>query len=145
MDYKELSERLKCPQIRECPINEKIPSCRQCQNGINKQAATAITDLLDRAEAAEARCKRLEEARERANEAAHKWEGRCKILETRLETAEKMVKEYQDVIVPGYRERAEKAEKEIERLKDIMRDHGIMVIPSKYPGCKSEWNLPSKR
>ena len=105
----------------------------------------SIMELLDRAEAAEARCKRLEEARERANEAAHKWEGRCKILETLLETAEKMVKEYQDDLIPGYRERAERAEKEIERLKDIMRDHGIMVIPSKYPGCKSEWNLPSKR
>ena len=42
-------------------------------------------------------------------------------------------------------ERAEKAEKEIERLKDIMRDRGVMVIPSKYPGCKSEWNLPRHR
>lgn len=40
--------------------------------------------------------------------------------------------------------RAEKAEREVERLKGIMRSEGIMVIPSKYPGCKSEWNL-SKR
>lgn len=39
-------------------------------------------------------------------------------------------------------ERAEKAEREVERLKGIMRSEGIMVIPSKYPGCKSEWNLP---
>lgn len=38
--------------------------------------------------------------------------------------------------------RAEKAEREVERLKGIMRSEGIMVIPSKYPGCKSEWNLP---
>lgn len=49
-----------------------------------KQAATAITDLLARAEAAEARCK----------------------------TLEKMVMEYQDEIVPRYREWAEKAERE---------------------------------
>lgn len=48
------------------------------------KAAKAITDLLSRAEAAEARCK----------------------------TLEKMVREYQDEIVPGYRERAEKAEME---------------------------------
>lgn len=46
--------------------------------------ATAITDLIARAEAADARCK----------------------------TLEKMVREYQDVIVPGYREWAEKAEME---------------------------------
>lgn len=48
------------------------------------KAANAITDLLERAEVAETRCK----------------------------TLEKMVREYQDVIVPGYRERAEKAERE---------------------------------
>ena len=40
--------------------------------------------------------------------------------------------------------RAEKAEREIERLKRIMRSEGIVVIPSKYTGCKSEWNLPRK-
>lgn len=52
--------------------------------GTNRKAATAIIDLLSRAEVAEARCKAFE----------------------------KMVREYQDVIVPGYRERAEKAERE---------------------------------
>ena len=116
MDYKKLAADL----LSGCEEN-----CADCEYAgdsefectIAQLAATAITELLARVEAAEARC----------------------------ETLEKMVKEYQDVIVPGYRERAEKAEKEIERLKDIMRDHGIMVIPSKYPGCKSEWNLPSKR
>lgn len=64
--------------------------------GTNRKAAAAITDLLARAEAAEARC----------------------------ETLEKMVREYQDVIVPGYRERAEKAEMErddaISDLETIM-------------------------
>lgn len=84
MDYKELVERLKCPQIRECPIKGKQTSCGKCQKDINKQAANAITDLLSRAEAAEALCA----------------------------TLEKMVKKYQDIIVPGYRERAEKAERE---------------------------------
>lgn len=48
------------------------------------QAADAILLLLKRADAAEARCK----------------------------TLEKMVREYQDEIVPGYREREEKAERE---------------------------------
>lgn len=31
---------------------------------------------------------------------------------------------------------------ELERMKGIMRYNGIMVIPSKYPGGRSEWNIP---
>lgn len=27
---------------------------------------------------------------------------------------------------------------EVERMKKIMRENGIMVIPSKYPGCQAE-------
>ena len=34
---------------------------------------------------------------------------------------------------------------ELERRKKIMREHGIMVIPSKYPGVRSEWNIPKPR
>lgn len=93
MDYKELLEQ------------QELNSPEEACDWMNR-ADEAIRELV-------ARCKRLDEARKRANEAAHQWEGRCKILETRLETAEKMVKEYQDVIVPGYRERAEKAEREL--------------------------------
>lgn len=37
---------------------------------------------------------------------------RAESAEARAETLEKMVKEYQEVIVPGYREKAEKAERE---------------------------------
>lgn len=52
--------------------------------GTNQKAATAIIDLLSRAEVAEARCKAFE----------------------------KMVREYRDEIVPRYMEMAEKAERE---------------------------------
>lgn len=31
---------------------------------------------------------------------------------------------------------------ELERMKSIMREHGIMVIPSAIPGGKSSWNIP---
>lgn len=31
---------------------------------------------------------------------------------------------------------------ELERMKKIMRENGIMVIPSKYPGGPAEWNIP---
>ena len=42
---------------------------------------------------------------------------RAKSAEVRAETIEKMVKEYQDEIVQGYREQAEKAERERDELK----------------------------
>lgn len=54
---------------------------------------------------------------------------RAKSAEVRAETLEKMVKEYQDEIIPGYREQAEKAEKEREEAtKDCAvakRNHEI--------------------
>ena len=39
----------------------------------------------------------------------------------------------------------ERLRAELERMKKIMRDNGIMVIPSKYPGGRSEWNIPKPR
>lgn len=39
----------------------------------------------------------------------------------------------------------EKLWAELERMKGIMRYNGIMVIPSKYPGGRSEWNIPKPR
>lgn len=83
---------------------------RKCIPRMTEDAAAAITDLLARAEAAEkelewknmvieaaerrfteaeAKCKRLDESRERANESAHMWESRCKMLEERAEKAER--------------------------------------------------------
>lgn len=40
---------------------------------------------------------------------------------------------------------APKLRAELERMKEIMRYNGIMVIPSKYPGGRSEWNIPKPR
>ena len=104
MDYKKLIKSLDCDgsgirqdvdgcSNRRCKYRDADGACnlaRMCSD-----ASTAITALLERAEAAEARCK----------------------------TLEKMVREYQDEIVPGYRERAEKAEREtvaaIKELDDV--------------------------
>ena len=33
------------------------------------------------------------------------------------------------------------AVEEVKRLKAVMRDEGIVVIPPKYPWEKSEWNV----
>lgn len=85
-----------------------------------RQASKSITDLLARAEAAEASC----------------------------ETLEKVVKEYQDTIVPGYREQSEKAEKErdaavkcIDEIEDALNFKRISAIGlriSEYCGQKEE-------
>lgn len=39
----------------------------------------------------------------------------------------------------------ERLQAELERMKKIMREDGIMVIPSKYPGGPAEWNIPKPR
>ena len=39
----------------------------------------------------------------------------------------------------------ERLRAELERMKRIMRDNGIMTIPSKYPGGPAEWNIPKPR
>ena len=93
MDYKKLIKSLDCDGYgisqdmdgcsnRRCKYRDTDGACNIVS--ICLDASKAITDLLERAEVAEARCKALE----------------------------KMVREYQDEIVPGYRERAEKAEME---------------------------------
>ncbi len=67
----------------------------------------AINDLLARAEAAEVRC----------------------------ETLEKMVKEYQETIVPGYRERAERAEEIASDLCDDFTDFVTGGVHNAAPYC----------
>lgn len=34
---------------------------------------------------------------------------------------------------------------ESERMKKIMRENGIMVIPSEYPGSTEKWNIQKPR
>lgn len=93
MDYKKLIKALKCDGYgisqdmdgcsnRRCKYRDTDGACNIVS--ICLDASKAIIDLLSRAEVTEARCKAFE----------------------------KMVREYQDVIVPWYRERAEKDERE---------------------------------
>ena len=80
MDYKELVDRLKSPTWQDLEDPD---------SSLLTDAATAITDLMARAEAAEDRCDRLEEARENANEACAKWEGMYHMAMERAEKAER--------------------------------------------------------
>lgn len=63
-----------------------------------EKAANAITDLLVENQS--------------LRNAANGFKARAEVAEARCKALEKMVKEYQDVIVPWYRERAEKDERE---------------------------------
>lgn len=74
------------------------------------RGAESIADLMARAEAAEARC----------------------------ETLEKMVKEYQDTIVPGYRERAEKAAEIASDLCDDFTDFVTGGVHNAAPYCANK-------
>lgn len=65
---------------------------------------------------------------------------------------EKLREKIEDARLEGYAkglgemsEENEKLRAELERMKGIMRYNGIMVIPSKYPGGRSEWNIPKPR
>ena len=86
MEYKKMAHKLRHRYLDSLG-HEVLQNPKDVYNDCN-QAATAITDLLARAETAEARCKRLEEARENANEAAAKWEGMYHMAEARAEKAE---------------------------------------------------------
>ena len=115
MDYKKLIKALNCDGYgigqdmdgclnRRCEYRDTDGACnivRMCLD-----ASKAITDLLARAEAAEARCK----------------------------TLEKMVREYQDEIVPGYRERAEKAERERDEAREVICTR-CSVLPCRGNEC----------
>lgn len=104
MDYKKLAIRLKCPKVRECPIEGEIPSCQKCQYRISEEAALAITDLLVENQS--------------LRNAANGFKARAEEAEARCNMLEKMVKEYQEVIVPGYIERAKKAERALSLMKE---------------------------
>lgn len=71
------------------------------------RAAESITELLDSVEAAKVRC----------------------------ETLEKMVKEYQEELIPGYRERAEKAENMASDLCDDFTDFVTGGVHNAAPYC----------
>lgn len=94
MDYKKIAEAIKL-----CGSTPKVDQCKKCvywSGGdmgeciprMTEDAAAAMTDLLSRAEAAEARCALLDEARENANEACAKWEGMYRMALERAEKAE---------------------------------------------------------
>lgn len=113
--YKELARRMRRRYLDSLG-NEVLQKPEDVYSDCN-QAATAIYDLLGLV-------KLDEDAQEYLQKKLSEYKNRAEAAEARAEKAEK------------------KAKEEIERFKSIMRSEDIMIIPSKYPGCKSEWNLP---
>lgn len=87
MDYKEQIEQAKRAAVK---WREKHPVIGVGEIRVDYMVddlTRSITDLLARAEAAEDRCARLEEARENANEACAKWEGMYHMAEQERDKA----------------------------------------------------------
>lgn len=80
MDYKELATAVKlCGNEPNAALCEKCPywsglDMSKCIPRMTADAATAITDLLARAEAAEARAEKAERERDAAVALVHEWE-----------------------------------------------------------------------
>ena len=65
--------------------------------------------------------------REAIGQEIAKLTARAEEAEARCETLGKMVKGYQDELIPGYRERAEKAEKKLKSLSTVVFGKPIMT------------------
>lgn len=115
MDYKKLIKALKCDGYgisqdmdgcsnRRCKYRDTDGACNIVS--ICLDASNAITDLLERAEAAEARCKAFE----------------------------KMVREYRDEIVPRYMEMVENAEMERDEAVEVICAR-CSVLPCRKNEC----------
>lgn len=94
MDYKEQIDQAKRAAEKWKEENPIVGVGRLRVDLMVDDLARSITDLLARTEAAEDRCKRLDEARERANEACAKWEYRAEKAERERDAA---IKELDDV------------------------------------------------
>ena len=92
------------------------------------------------------------------NSMSHYKRGRCADAATALSTLQaenaqlRADIEYEREHANAYHEECgqweaenEKLRAELERMKKIMRDNGIMTIPPKYPGGPTEWNIPKPR
>lgn len=125
MDYKEQIEQAKRAAVK---WREKHPVIGVGEIRVDcmvDDLTRSITDLLARAEAAEDRCARLEEARENANEACAKWEGMYHMTLERAEKAEIVDRlgVIEDILGDDY---------DLDHLRDLVqadRDGRCVVLP----------------
>lgn len=132
MEYKDLVEALKSILPEKCSFIYTMGADKICAQSrrfsygsaepyLIEQAADAITELL-------ASCTRLEEARERANEACAKWEARAEQAEIALAI---MWYAYENKDPECPHEYEKKAVREAERILGKWEDA--------MPGAVKEW------
>lgn len=129
MEYNELVKALRCDgnnigqdsggcTNKKCRYRDPDSACNIVS--ICEDAAAVITDLFVENQS--------------LRNAANGFKARAEAAEARCKTLEKMVKEYQDVIVPGYRERAEKAERESDEAREVICAR-CSVLPCRGNEC----------
>lgn len=128
--------------MKSAKLIQKMTESKEIVN----TAILAIIELQKEVKSLEAKNRRLEEAREKANAVCAKWEGLYKAEVTKRETLEKMVKEYQEVIIPGYRNIAEKSGgmpmPEQQKAKEGMR---MERITSNRTWEEAQYNLANEK
>lgn len=150
MDYKEKATILqvcsskKGERCSHCPAFGQ--GCRNCMKNAMKDGAAAITELLANDNQVKESLRlngfeTLDALLEAYNQVMAENAALRRMQPVRLaETGAQALALAAEV--SELKQKLEAAESEAERLKNIMRDNGILVIPSRYPGRESKWNLP---
>lgn len=86
----------------------------------------------------------IEKLIEQYRQAADKWEKRHPVTDTFDLRVQDALRDAATALSTIQAEN-EKLRAELERMKKIVRDNGIMTIPPKYPGGPTEWNILKPR
>lgn len=86
----------------------------------------------------------IEKLIEQYRQAADKWEKRHPVTDTFDLRVQDVLRDAATALSMLQAENS-RLRAELERMKKIMRDNGIMTIPPKYPGGPTEWNIPKPR
>ena len=149
MDIEKLIEGLKtCARLGDSPIMDGFAVIADKRN--LEDTATALSTLQAENEKLRAKVdnwkKKYVEANGKWIEAENKWHGLDKAVKNG-----NVYRPMQEELTLTHEENQslkdanEKLRTELERMKEIMRDNGIMTIPPKYPGGPTEWNIQKPR
>ena len=86
----------------------------------------------------------IEKLIEQYRQAADKWEKRHPVTDTFDLRVQDVLRDAATALSTLQAENSQ-LRAELERMKKIMRDNGIMTIPPKYPGGPTEWNISKPR
>lgn len=129
MDIEKLIEAVKL-----CGSTPKVDQCKKCTywagGDMSKCIPRMTADVAAALSTLQTENAKLKDSRDRWKKCAEQFSAG---VDQRNDETERLQAEN------------EKLRVELERMKKIMRENGIMVIPSKYPGGPAEWNIPKPR